>query len=232
MIIFGHRGAIGYAFENSMASFKKALELNCKWIELDVYNVENNLIVFHDDRLERCTDGFGRIADKTYSEISALHLKNGERIPLLEEVLNIVGCDSSVNIELKGENTAYLTAELISDFLKKGWSKEQFLISSFNHVELNKIHELDHTLRIGALTSSIPINYSEFAQKMNAYSIHCSLDFINSEYVDDAHRRGLKVFVYTINDVDEFYRMKLLGVDGIFSDYPDMFPLEITEEIL
>ncbi len=232
MIIFGHRGAMGHAFENSIASFKKALELNCRWIELDVYNVENNLVVFHDDRLERCTNGFGRISDKTYSEISDLRLKNGERIPLLKEVLKIIGGTASVNIELKGENTVLLTVELIREYFKKGWRKEQFLISSFNHIELSKIHKVDSSLKIGALTCSIPMNYSEFAQKMNAYSIHCSSDFINYEYVKDAHRRGLKVFVYTINEIDEFYRMKALGVDGIFTNFPDIFPLAITLEIL
>jgi len=230
MICFAHRGASGYAPENTLAAFKKALDLHSPWAELDVYSVENELIVFHDDRMERVTNGEGYIEKLPLADIRKLKVKRSERIPYLHEVLDLADKKMNFNIELKGINTAEPVVKLIHSYLKKGWKKEQFLISSFNHIELSKIQELDSELNTGALLCGMPLDYCAFASKLGAYSVHPSIEFLDKTYVEDAHRRGLKVFVYTVNHIDDMKKMMELNVDGMFTNYPDVLLSLLKEE--
>jgi len=230
ILCFAHRGASGYAPENTLTAFKKALELNAPWAELDVYYVENELVVFHDDRMERVTDGTGYIEKLSLQKLRKLKVKNSEKIPYLHEVLDLADKKMNFNIELKGINTAEPVVKLIHSYLKKGWKKEQFLISSFNHIELAKIQELDSELNTGALLCGMPLDYCAFASKLGAYSVHPSIEFLDKNYVEDAHRRGLKVFVYTVNHIDDMKKMMELNVDGMFTNYPDVLLSLLKEE--
>ncbi len=127
-----------------------------------------------------------------------------------------------VNIELKGEKTAKPVFELIEEYVKeKGWHYKDFLISSFNHYELKEFNKLNPKIKIGALITGIPIGFAKFAEKVNASFVNLSIEFINKKFVEDAHKRGMKVFVWTVNDTDDIKRMKALGVDGMFSNFPD-----------
>ena len=96
-----------------------------------------------------------------------------------------------------------------------------FLVSSFNHHELKRFKELMPVVRIGALITAIPRDYAKFGQDLNAWSVNLCIEFINQAFVDDAHNRGLKVLVWTVNHPEDIQRMKSLGVDGIFSNFPD-----------
>ncbi len=214
---------MGYEPENTLASFKKALNLGVDMVELDVYVLKTGeLVVIHDDRVDRTTNGQGYVADKTFAEIRSLDAGKGEKIPTLNEVFNLIDRKVPINIELKGAGTAGPVAKLIGEYISEhGWTNDDFLVSSFNHRELKKFKDLKPTIRIGALITGIPIGYAEFAQKLGAYSLNPSLEFISQEYVDDAHKRGLKVLVYTVNEKDDIKKMMELGVDGLFSNYPD-----------
>src|SRR3989344_2919276 len=201
MIRIGHRGAMGYEPENTLRSFKKALALNVDMIEFDVYTCKTGeVVIIHDDKVDRTTNGKGYVMQKTLKELRSLDAGKGEKIPLLEEALDCINKKVQVNIELKGEGTSDPVYKIIQKYIKSGWSREHFLISSFNHPELKKFSILDPKIRIGALLTGIPLNYAEFAEKMKAYSINLSQEFINKAFVDDAHKRKLKVFVYTVND--------------------------------
>jgi len=230
IICFAHRGASGYAPENTLAAFKTAIEQHAPWAELDVYAVENELMVFHDDRLERVTNGEGYIQETPLLALRTLDAGKNEKIPYLHEVLDLANKKMNFNIELKGINTAEPVVRLIHHYIDKGWKKEQFLISSFNHIELSKIHLLDSELKIGALLCGMPIDYCDFATKIGAYSVHPSIEFIDEAYVADAHQRGLKVFVYTVNHLDDMKKMIALNVDGMFTNYPDKL-LKLLEEV-
>lgn len=223
MLKIGHRGAMGYEPENTLRSFKKGLELGVDMVELDVYALKTGeLVVIHDDKVDRTTDGHGYVMDKTFEEIKSLDAGDGEKIPTLQEVLELVDKKVQVNIELKGEGTAQPVAKVIDQYIKdKGWSGDHFIVSSFDHYELKEFNSLKPEIRIGALITGIPIGYCDYAEKVNAYSVNLNLEFINQKFVDDAHGRGLKVFVYTVNDKDDINRMKDLGVDGLFSNFPD-----------
>ena len=221
MLCIGHRGAMGYAPENTLKSVAKALELGTPWVEIDVYFVDNHLVVIHDDRLERTTNGTGHVTEKTFSYLRGLDAGDGEKIPTLEEVLDVIAKRAGINIELKGSNTAAPAVKTLQDKVSEQWDIEKFLVSSFNHHEIAMVKQLDNRIRIGALINGIPSNYAAFAQELGAYSVHQSLRFINDEFVRDAHRRGLKVFVYTVNSTEDIERMAALNVDGVFTNYPD-----------
>ncbi|MDZ7798191.1 MAG: glycerophosphodiester phosphodiesterase family protein [Patescibacteria group bacterium] len=224
MFKIGHRGAAGYAPENTLASFQKALDLKVDMIELDVYQCHSEeLVVMHDDKVDRTTNGHGYVWEKTLKELKKLEAVAGEKIPTLRQVLDLIDKKVPVNIELKEENTAQSVAQIINQYKNKGWSDEDFIISSFNHIELQKIKKLQPKIKIGALLCGMPADYATLAEKMGTYSINPNLEFINQEFVDDAHARGLKIFVWTVNDKDDIERMKNLGVDGLFSNYPDRF---------
>jgi len=222
-LTIGHRGACGYAPENTLLSFKKALEFdNVDMIELDVYVLSSGeLVVIHDDTVDRTTNGEGYVWDYSFDKLRELGAGEGEVIPTLNEVLDLVQRKVQVNIELKGEGTAEPTAKLIEEYLEKGWQCEDFLVSSFNHHELKKFKELSPEVRIGALITAIPLDYAKFAEDLEAFAANLCIEFINKDFVDDAHSRGLKVYVFTVNTKQDMKRMKDLGVDGIFTNYLD-----------
>ena len=223
IVKIGHRGACGYEPENTLLSFKKALELNVDMIELDVYACKTGeLVVIHDDKVNRTTNGKGHIIKKSFKELRELNAGKGEKIPTLHEVLDLINQKAKVNIELKGTGTVKPVYEVIEKYVKeKDWSYNDFLISSFNHYELLKFIKLCSNVKIGVLIKGIPIGFVEFAEKVNAYSVNLSLESVSKEFVEHAHKRGMKVFVYTVNNVDDMQRMKVMGVDGVFSDFPD-----------
>lgn len=219
---FGHRGAMGYEPENTLRSFARAIELGVDAIELDVYNIGEQLIVFHDETLERTTNGSGRIFDHSLKDLRKLDAGQGEKIPLLSEVLDLVNRKVVVNIEIKGANCSKLVADTILSYCQNhGWKTEDFLVSSFDHPQLKAISNLIPTLRIGALIYGIPLDYAQCASSLKAYSLHVSSEFINSKLVLDAKARGLKVFTYTVNGLSEFELVRDIGVDGVFTNFPD-----------
>ena len=221
MLCIGHRGAMGYEPENTLLAIAKALSLGVDWIEIDVYNIENNLIVFHDRRLERTTNGTGDICDRSFAYLRSLDAGKGQQIPTLAEVFDTVDIRCGINIELKGNNTAGLVIDLIQEYIERGWQYEDFLVSSFNHYELKQVKDTCPEIAIGILIYGLPLNYLEIAAKLNAVAIIPAIDFVTKELVQNIQNRGFKIFVYTVNQSEDINAMKLLNVDGIFSNYPE-----------
>ena len=221
MLCIGHRGAMGHAPENTLLSVNKALSLGVDWIEVDVYNVENNLIVFHDRWLDRTTNGTGYTAKQTFAYIRSLDAGQGEQVPTLSEVCDLVAQQVVINIELKGVNTATLVADLIQSYLNQGWSKNYFFVSSFNHYELAKFKALCPQIPVGILIYGLPLDYLAIAQKLKATAIIAALDFTIPELVKTTQHHGLKLLVYTVNHPQDIEQMRTLNVNGIFTNYPD-----------
>ena len=221
LLCIGHRGAMGHAPENTLLSIRKALELGAPCIELDVYNVDGHLVVFHDSRLERTTNGTGYLLDQQFPELRALDAGNGERIPTLKEAFETIHLKAGVNIELKGPDTAGPVAEFISGMRETGWNDDLLLVSSFNHRELSMVRRLDPRIKLGAMMVGLPVSDAAFAESLDAYSVHLSLEFIDGRFIKDAHARGLRVFVFTVDFPEDIEKMRELGVDGIFTNYPE-----------
>ncbi len=221
MLCIGHRGAMGYEPENTLLSIAKALTLGVDCIEVDVYNVENNLIVFHDRHLSRTTNGTGNTCDRSFAYLRSLDAGKGQQIPTLAEVFDTVNRRCGINIELKGSNTARLVINLIQEYIYRGWQYEDFLVSSFNHYELKQLKDTCPEIAIGILIYGLPLNYLEIATELNAVAIIPAIEFVTQKVVQNIQNRGFKIFVYTVNETEDINAMKLLNVDGIFSNYPD-----------
>lgn len=223
MICIGHRGAKGHEPENTMRSFRKALEFGVPWIEFDVWLVEGVPVVFHDQRFDRVTNGKGYVPEASLSYLKTLDAGKGEHIPLLHEVLEELCGKVSMNIELKGPGSAEPALAVLNEFLKRGAiTRDRLLISSFNHLELQRVKELDKDMPIGALVCGIPVGLAAFAEALGARTVNQSVEFTTPEFIADAHQRGLRVFVYTVNNEDDVRRLADWGVDAVFSDFPDM----------
>ena len=110
---------------------------------------------------------------------------------------------------------------MIADFRGKGWHNDLILVSSFNHRELETVRCLDPSVRLGALMVALPVDDAAFASALGAWSVHLALEFIDRRFVDDAHGRGLRVFVFTVDHPEDIEKMAKLGVDGVFTNYPD-----------
>jgi len=234
MFKIGHRGALGYAPENTLSSFKKALDLNVDMIELDVHLCKSGeLVVIHDKKINRNTNKTGAVNEKKLEELKKLDVGNGEKIPTLEEALIFINKKTIVNIELKGENTGKPTAKIINDYIdNKNWESDDFLVSSALRNEIQIFSRKAPNIKIGLVVNctfigkigcilKIPFGYLKFAKKIGAYSIHFSKRLIRKKYIKQSQREGFKIFVWTINNKKNIELMKKNEVDGILSDYPD-----------
>ena len=177
--------------------------------------------MIHDDTLERTTNGHGRVGDKTQTELKALDAGKGQKISTLDEVIKLVGLRTKINVELKGKGTARPLADLIYRYTGPGCGQNQFLVSSFDIDELFKFRAIDQFSRIGLIFKKLANDIFQIAEELSCYSIHPSVGLTTAELLDEAHEMGLKVFVWTANASPDISLLKAMGVDGIFSDFPD-----------
>ncbi len=221
--IFAHRGASGYEPENTLRAFRRALAMGARWLELDVFAIEDELVVIHDETLERTTSGSGFVMEKSLAYLRSLDAGGGEKIPLLREVIALLGKDAGVNIELKGPATAVPVAALITAAIDRSEvAPGQFLVSAFDHEALMTFRSLQPRIRIAPLVRGVPRDYARFAAEMGAAAVHAALPAATERFIADAHRRGLKFHVFTVNTRAELEKFIGRGVDGIFTDYPDI----------
>ena len=222
LFCFGHRGARGHEPENTVRSVRRALELGADGVEVDVHFVDGQLVVIHDDTLNRTTNGRGRLTEKTFAYLRSLNAGSGEPIPTLVEIFDAVNRRALINVELKGQHTAVPVTALIAEYVnRRGWRYDDFLVSSFDHARIQEARQLRPEIRIGALISKTPRGLARFAEDLDAWSLHADKRCVTPKLVEDAHRRGLKVFVFTVNEPEEIVLMRSLGVDGVFSDFPE-----------
>ncbi|MCC0177068.1 glycerophosphodiester phosphodiesterase [Waterburya agarophytonicola K14] len=223
MLCIGHRGAMGHEPENTLLSIAKALELGVDAVEIDVHNVEDRLVVIHDRDLSRTTNGTGYLENYSFAYLRTLDAGKGQQIPTLVEVLNAVDRQAIVNIELKGNNTAKLAADTILKYIDLGWSYSDFLVSSFNHYELNQIKTIEPKIETGILFYGLPWKYTKIAHELGANIVISNLDYVDANLVATVHQENLQAWAYTVNKPQDISKMRELGVDGIFTNYPDIF---------
>ncbi|TQV68252.1 glycerophosphodiester phosphodiesterase [Exilibacterium tricleocarpae] len=216
-----HRGAHADAPENSLPAIARALALGVDAIEIDVWHIAGTLLVTHDRRLGKQIPGSGRLIEQSPAALRAVRLPGDIQIPTLEEVLQLVDGRVTLNIELKGSDCAAATAAALAAFTAdSGGSLEPYIISSFDHRQLFDLKQQLPAVKRGVLTAGIPLDYAACCEAIDAYSFHPSIDCISRALVDDARNRGLKVWVYTVNAVDDMQNMAAMGVDGVFTDEP------------
>lgn len=217
MLKIGHRGAKGYVAENTLASFEKALALHVDAIELDVYlSSDNEIMVIHDETIDRTTTKKGFVKEFTSSELKEL------LIPTLEEVFHLINQRSIINIEIKDANATQKVIQLIEKFINKHqWNYNLFQISSFNWTVLEEVSITNSKIATGVLTENSIENAIAFAKKINAHSINPYFKLLNHETVKFIHSNGFKIYTWTVNSTEDLIFVKSLQVDGIISDFPD-----------
>ncbi|SFN39250.1 glycerophosphoryl diester phosphodiesterase [Bizionia echini] len=221
--VFGHRGAKGYLAENTLESIEKALNFNVDGIEIDVHLcASGELVVFHDFTLDRMTNGTGEVGKQTLKALKELIVNGGFQIPTLEEVLNLIDKKCLLNIELKGKNTAIKTCEIVSNYVQnRGWDDTDFIVSSFQHTELETMFQTNKNIPLAVLTKASVTEAVEFAKTIQAKIIHPNFALLTKDNVKLAQSLGFEVNTWTVNDADTILRMKQYGVNGIISDVPD-----------
>ncbi|PKG64067.1 MULTISPECIES: glycerophosphodiester phosphodiesterase [Pseudoalteromonas] len=221
MKVFAHRGASGDFPENTKSAILEALKVGVDGIEVDIQSSIDDYMVIHDSWLDRTTSGKGRVSNFTAHELSKLDAGNGEQIPTLQQLFDWNNNKSLLNIELKHTfELERFVAQLEENIEANKISKANILVSSFDHHQLQWLKSKLPWLKIGALTSSIPINYAKFASDLNAYSVHADKTFINKAFADDAKKRGLKIYAYTVDREQDIALMLEYGIDGVFTNYP------------
>lgn len=221
-LVIGHRGACGYAPENTLSSIKKALTLDVDMIEFDIRLCKSGqLMLMHDDTLDRTTNTTGYLCDKTIEEITTITIDPNETIPTLQQALDTINRRAKVAIELKGPNTALPTAQIVKEYLDKGWQPDDFYIVSFDHPQLQQFYDELPQIKRCANIYGITIDLTEYARKHGFNAIGIKYEVATQELVDEVHSYDLKVFVYTVNDPRIIKQLIGIGVDGIFSNYPD-----------
>ncbi|MDP5212789.1 glycerophosphodiester phosphodiesterase family protein [Pseudoalteromonas tunicata] len=221
MKIFAHRGASGNHPENTLKAIQAALEIGVDGIEVDVQSCLDDYVIIHDSWLDRTTNGVGKVHHTNLASIKTLDAGLGQSVPTLQELLQLNSNQTLLNLELKHTFELNKLVKILDlNIANKIISPDNLLISSFDHHQLKWMKQQLPWLKIGALTSSIPLHYATFAQELNAFSVHVDKDFVNADFVKDAHARGLEIYAYTVDKYEDVKKLHQLDIDGIFSNFP------------
>jgi glycerophosphoryl diester phosphodiesterase len=218
MLRVGHRGARAYEPENTLRSFKKALEIGVNAIELDVRRTKDNqLVVIHDADVKRTTNGKGIVSELTLDEIKEFSTAKDEKIPTLKEALNFLDSKVKILLELKEEG---IEEQVLAAIREKGLQKKIIIVSFLEEV-LRKIRESEKEVETGLIYVKHK-NPLKTALDLKANYLLPLYRFTHTANVQKAHENGLKVIVWTINNPEEVAEYMKKGVDGIASDKPDI----------
>jgi glycerophosphoryl diester phosphodiesterase len=221
VLVVGHRGAAGLLPENTLPSFRRAFACGVGAIELDVYAIEGELLVIHDDTLDRTTDGHGPLAGANLAALRKLDAGGGWPIPFLDEVVSILPPGIGLNVELKGADTAAPLARFITDS-----PIPDLLVSSFDHAELARFHALSPGTRVAPLFDRWTDDAWSIAARFGAWGVNLSRRIATPERLAHARSLGLKTLVYTVNDLDAARAFITNGATGVFTDFPDRVTVE------
>lgn len=234
MIVIGHRGSSGIAPENTSASMELAVKQGCQGIETDLQlTKDGEIVVFHDWSVERTTDGTGEIKDLTLEELLTLDAGSwfskkfeNEKILSLESLLNILPNDLLLNLEIKSrawDNRGI--EEKVVKILEENNRLENTVISSFNHKCIERVGNLNPKIKLGFLYEAYFVNLEELLEtsKLDMYSIHPNYNYVDKDLIEKAHKNDLKVYSWTVNDIKSAQRLKDLGIDGIITNFPQLF---------
>ena len=228
-----HRGASGYAPENTLVAMRKAAELGGRWVEFDAkLTGDNHVIIFHDDDLGRTTNGHGKVAAIDWETIRKLDAGGwfgeafrGEPVPTLSQtIVELARLGLGANVEIKPcpgreEETGHVVAAL----LLEEWpdSLPAPLLSSFSAVALEAARRVAPNLPRAFLASRIPADWRERVRDLGCGAIHASHRYLTADLVADLKRAGLAVRVYTVNERALGESLFAWGVDGVFTDFAD-----------
>lgn len=231
--VWAHRGASGYAPENTLEAFKLAADMGADGVELDVQlTKDQKLVVTHDEWIDRVSDGSGRVVDYTLEELrqfnfNKTHPEYAEvcRIPTLQEVLELLqDTCMTVNIELKTGVNFYpgIEKQVVELVHGMGW-QNRILYSSFNHCSVLKVREYDPDARIAFLYMEQLSHVADYALMNNVYAVNPSVLCTTLEdEMRMCREKNVDVNVWTVNSESDMRRLNEMGVNSLITNYPDI----------
>ncbi len=231
-LVWAHRGASGYAPENTMEAFEKAVDMKADGIELDVQMTKDGqLVILHDETVNRVSNGTGFVKDYTYEELSKLNVNKkfpeyGKvKIPTLDEVYMLIkNTDLMINVELKNGIIFYEDLEeRVLELTRQYGLEERVIYSSFNHYSVMKLKRLLPSVKTGFLYEDGYLNMPDYAVRYGVEALHPPLYNLQyPNFIEECRARGIALRVWTVNDPIDMKRLCEQGVNSIITNYPDI----------
>lgn len=221
-LIVGHKGAAGYAPENTLSSFRMAIAIGCDRAELDVkLTKDKQVVVFHDDEISKLTNGKGFINEMTLADLKELNCGQGEKIPTLQKVIDVCKNKIDLQIELKADGTP----ELVNSIILKNDIQNQVVITSFKDYLLKEIKMLNPDLKVGLLfkTDEVMLKIWDLANEVPLDFLAPFSRLVTKEFIDKAHSLGKSVYAYRVNEKRLGDKLISMDVDAIGTDFPKLF---------
>ncbi|MDF2486082.1 MAG: glycerophosphoryl diester phosphodiesterase [Herbinix sp.] len=231
-LVWAHRGASGYAPENTLEAFQKAIDMEADGIELDVQMTKDGvLVILHDETVNRVSNAKGWVKNYTYEEIRKLNVNKSfpeygkVTIPTLEEVyLLMKDTELVINVELKNGIVFYENLEeRVMELTKKLGLQSRVIYSSFNHYSVMKLKQMDPSVKTGFLYEDGYLDMPEYASRYGVEALHPA--YYNLQYPNfmmDCKTRGIKVRAWTVNDINEMKLICVNELDAMITNYPDI----------
>ena len=245
-VVIAHRGASGYAPENTMPAMELAYEMNAEMIEVDVMLSSDGVpVLFHDAKVDELTDGSGNLKDFTLQELQALDAGSwfdeayaGTPIPTLEELLIWAQGKMTLNIEIKTEAYREALSESVEPrviaLVEQYDMADQVLFSSFDYRILARLKELAPSIPAAVLYEPVqsarkgPVTV---VNSLQADGFNCSVREYSEQWQQELTQSSIPVLIYTVNEREQMAELIQRGVQGIFSDYPDVLAEVAAEEL-
>jgi len=230
-LVWAHRGADAYEPENTLESFKLAVDMKADGVELDVhFSKDGHIIVLHDEKIDRTSNGQGLVTDYTLEQLKFFDFGckfykelRGTKVPTLDEVYALLAPTGlTVNVEIKSENPD-MSAALI-ECAKKYDMLDKVIYSSFNHLQLSVMKKLDEKALIAPLYGFNMVNAWNYCEDMNAFASHPKSNQIRlfEGYVEKCHKKGIRVHPWTVDTVEDAKFLADCGVDALITNKPDL----------
>ena len=227
LTVIAHRGASRAAPENTLSAMKKAIEFGADYAECDVSQTKDGeIVLFHDEEMERTTGKEGMVWDYTLAELKEMEAGSwfkeefkGEPIPTLREVVRLVKGRIKLNIEVKGSAKDLVSTQKVVDIIHSEGIETECMVTSFEKSVIVKVKEIAPDLLTGFIfDEEHPADIFEGSWEY----VCCKRTIVDKAFVQEAHRKGKKIFVWTVNYPAEMKKFIDLGVDGIITDVPDV----------
>lgn len=220
--IVGHRGAPRQEPENTLASFKRAMDMGVDWIEFDLRVTRDGvLVVIHDETVDRTTNGKGRVSDMTFSEIEKLDAGNGQRIPSLQQVIDLARNKVKMDMEIKQMGTE---ADVVSA-IEKNNIVAQCMVSSFMPDSIRTAKALNNRIMTAAIMDKMPEHVGSCIDTLlydiKADALMLSIKIANDSFISELRRNGLKIGIWNADTPDQIERYAIMNPNFLCSNYPD-----------
>jgi glycerophosphoryl diester phosphodiesterase len=216
--IIGHRGSKGEFPENTLLGIKKAIENKADGIEIDVHlTKDNELVVIHDPKVDRTTDGKGEVKKLTLKQIKKLDAGQKQQVPTLQEVLDLV---KELKTQLWLEIKCHNAEENVANILKNNNLIKNTVVKSFDHRIVKRIKEINKNIKTACLFVGLPVHVYKIIQDAKADAISINANTVDKELIDECHKKGYEVFVWNIDEKSLLKKYINMGADYIGTNFP------------